>query len=105
MDTGRVFYVFGVVGDCAGVLACDEFDDAVDKIADIVEEFGVVFGDKLSPEELGVGGFGTGREEVIAECGGGLARDPCLVAKDTDTTGLGEFITFVLEVFYTSGGV
>jgi hypothetical protein len=87
-DPRRIFYVFGVVGDRAGVLACDEFDDAVDEVADVVEEFGVVFCDKLAPKELGVGGFGAGGEEVVAEDGGGLAGDAGLVAKDADTTGL-----------------
>jgi hypothetical protein len=64
-----------------------------------------VFCDKLAPEELRVGGFGAGGEEVVTEYGGGLARDPGLVAEDADTTGLGKFVAFVLEVFYALGGL
>jgi hypothetical protein len=104
-DPRGIFYVFRVIGDGAGVLARDEFDDAVDEITDVIEEFGVVLCDKLAPEELRVGGFGAGGEEVVTEDGGGLASDPGLVTKDADTTGLGEFVTLVLEVFYALGGL
>jgi len=68
LDTGDIVCVQGVVGDCAGVLAIEEFNDAIDEIAEVIEEFGVVFCNEVSPEKLGVGTFRAGGDEVVAEC-------------------------------------
>jgi hypothetical protein len=61
----RVVDGLGVVGDDTGILGVDELDDTVDEVSEVGEELGVVLGNKVLPDELGVSGLGTGREEVV----------------------------------------
>jgi hypothetical protein len=91
-----VGYVFCVIRDDALVFCVEEFDYSVDKVAQVVEELGIVFGDEFAPEELGVGTFWSGGKEVVTEYGG---RDPgeiSLIAKYSDSSGFRELVALVL---------
>lgn len=51
-DTSGVGGVFGIIWDDTLVFCVEEFDYAVDEIAQIVEEFGIVFSDEFTPKKL-----------------------------------------------------
>lgn len=78
--------------------AVDEFDDAVDEVAELGEEFGIVALDEGSPFELCVTCFRSVLHEIITPDIGWDASIFCVVAEDTDTTRFTEFTILVVEV-------
>lgn len=95
-DAGGVGCVFCVIRDDAFVFCVEEFDYSVDEVAEIVEEFGVVFGDEFAPEELGIGTFWSGGKEIVAEYGGWDASEISLISEYSDSSGFRELVSLVL---------
>jgi hypothetical protein len=50
--SGGIGCVFGVIGDNGMVFAGKELGNSIDEVAEIVEEFSVVFCNEFAPEEL-----------------------------------------------------
>ena len=92
--------VLGVVGhDVVVVLSVDEFHNAANKVAKVLQKQVVVAADKVIPIEFTVSRLRSVGEKVVTEHirthAGLLGR----VTKHTDATGLGELAAFVREVF------
>jgi hypothetical protein len=74
----------------------------VDEVAEVVEQFRVVFGDKLLPDKDRVARLGPVADQVVAPDVGRDANLRGRVAKDADVARLGELARLVVEVLCQS---
>jgi len=82
--------ITAIGGDNSLEAACDELEKTVAEVAEVCEQFIVVLGDEIVPEEDGVLVFWSVNQQVVSPHFRWDASLHSVVAEHSDSTGLGE---------------
>lgn len=82
--------ITAICGDNSLEAACDELEKTVAEVAEVCEQFIIVLGNEIVPEEDGVLVLWSVNQQVVSPHFRWDASLHSVVAKNSDSTGLGE---------------